>query len=130
MSSILSFIPLLLSIALYTSIVKLAAFLCQRARLSWRDACIFSLILLMVLGAGTLFNRLSGNAVPLPVAIAAGLVIQVGIGAWYLAPRARTQGGEPLSVKGAAMLALIAYVLIASLALLAGVATMSLRAPH
>jgi hypothetical protein len=117
-----SFVPLLLSVALYTSIVKLSAFLYRRSRLSWRDACIFSLMLLMVLGAGTLLNRLSGNTVPLAVSIAAGMVIQVGIGAWYLAPRARTASGVPLDSKGAAMLALIAYVLIASLGLLAGVA--------
>jgi len=115
-----SFVPLLLSIALYTSIVKLAAFLYRRARLSWRDACIFSLILLMILGGGTLLNRLSGNAVPLVVSIAAGMVIQVGVGAWYLAPRVRAGSGEALGTKGAAMLALIAYVLIACLGLLVG----------
>ena len=118
----LSFLQLLLSTALYTSIVKLAAFLYKRSRLSWRDACIFSLILLMILGGGTLLNRLSGNAVPLVVSIAAGMVIQAGVGAWYLAPRARTATGEALGTKGAAMLALIAYVLIASLGLLAGLA--------
>ncbi|NGZ84488.1 hypothetical protein [Duganella aceris] len=115
-----SFVPLLLSVALYTSIVKLSAFLYRRALLSWRDACIFSLILLMILGGGTLLNRLSGNAVPLLVSIAAGLVIQAGVGAWYLAPRARTATGDALGTKGAAMLALIAYVLIASLGLLVG----------
>lgn len=127
MSSIPSFIPLLLSIALYTGIVKLAAFLYKRALLSWRDACIFSLILLMVLGAGTLLNRLSGNAIPLVVSIAAGMVIQVGIGAWYLAPRARTAAGAPLKTKGAAMLALIAYGLIAGLGVLAVIAVDALR---
>lgn len=117
-----SIFPLLLSIALYTSLVKLAAFLYKRALLSWRDACIFSLILLMVLGAGTLLNRLSGNAIPLLVSIVAGMVIQVGIGAWYLASRARSAGGEPLGSKGAAMLSLIAYGLIATLGLLAAMA--------
>ncbi len=122
-----SFVPLLLSIGLYTSIVKLAAFLCRRSRLSWRDACIFSLILLMILGGGTLLNRLSGNAVPLAISIAAGMVIQAGIGAWYLAPRARTATGEALGTKGAAMLALIAYVLTVSLGLLAGLLMTMLR---
>jgi hypothetical protein len=120
MFTMLSLVSLLLSTALYTSIVKFAAFLCQRARLSWRDACIFSLMLLMVLGAGTLLNLLAGNAIPLPVSIAAGMVIQVGIGAWYLAPRARKTDGEPLGTKGAALLALIAYFLIALIAILTG----------
>ncbi len=122
-----SIFPLLLSIALYTSLVKLAAFIYRRALLSWRDACIFSLILLAALGTGTLLNRLSDNAISLAVSVGAGMVIQVGIGAWYLAPRARTAGGEPQGTKGAAMLALIAYGLIAALGLLAGVAMMALR---
>jgi hypothetical protein len=127
MSSFPSIVPLLLSVALYTSINKLAAFLYKRARLSWRDACIFSLILLMVLGAATLLNRLSGNAVPVAVLIVAGLVIQTGIGAWFLAPRAQTAAGAPLGSRGGAVLAFIAYVLIGGVALLAGLAMNSLN---
>jgi hypothetical protein len=49
-------------------------------------------------------------------------VIQVGIGAWFLAPRARTASGEPLGGKGGAVLALIAYALMGGVALLAGLA--------
>ena len=98
MSSFPSIVPLLVSVALYTSINKLAAFLYKRARLSWRDACIFSLILLTVLGAATLLNRLSGNVVPIAVLVVAGLVIQAGIGAWFLAPRARNADGAPLGL--------------------------------
>jgi hypothetical protein len=127
MSSFPSFVPLLLSVALYTSLVKLAAFLYRRALLSWRDACIFSLILLMVLGAGTLLNRLSGNAVPVALLVAAGLVIQVGIGAWFLAPRACSASGEPLGSKGGAMLALIAYALIVGLGALVALAMLNLN---
>ena len=127
MSSFPSIVPLLLSVALYTSINKLAAFLYKRTRLSWRDACIFSLILLMVLGTATLLNRLSGNVVPVAVLIVAGLVIQTGIGAWFLAPRARTAAGEPLGSKGGALLALIAYVLMGGVALLAGLAMNNLN---
>lgn len=127
MSSTLNFLQLLLSVALYTGIVKFAAFLYQRTLLSWRDACIFSLMLLMVLGAGTLINLLSGKTVPLTLSIAAGMVIQVGIGAWYLAPRARTADGVALGSKGAAMVALIAYGLIAALAILVGMLALSLH---
>ena len=120
MSSFPSIVPLLLSVALYTSINKLAAFLYNRARLSWRDACIFSLILLTVLGTATLLNRLSGNAVPLGVLVAAGLVIQAALGAWFLASRGHRATGEPLGSKGGAVVALIAYALMVSLGVLAG----------
>jgi hypothetical protein len=119
MSSFPSIVPLLVSVALYTSINKLAAFLYKRARLSWRDACIFSLILLTVLGLGTLLNRLSGNAVPLAVLVAVGLVIQVGLGAWFLSSRARTAAGAPVGSKGGAVMALIAYALMVGLGVLA-----------
>ena len=127
MSSFPSIVPLLVSVALYTSINKLAAFLYKRARLSWRDACIFSLILLTVLGTATLLNRLSGNVVPIAVLVAAGLVIQAGIGAWFLAPRAHTAAGAPLGSKGGATLAVIAYALMGGVALLAGLAMNNLN---
>ena len=81
----------------------------------------------MVLGTATLLNRLSGNVVPVAVLIVAGLAIQTGIGAWFLAPRARTAAGEPLGSKGGALLALIAYVLMGGVALLAGLAMNSLN---
>lgn len=127
MSSFPSVVPLLVSVVLYTSINKLAAFLYKRARLSWRDACIFSLILLAVLGLGTLLNRLSGNAVPLAVLVAAGLVIQVFLGAWFLASRAGSVTGAPLGSKGGAVVALIAYALMVSLGLLAGTVLTALQ---
>lgn len=127
MSSFPSIVPLLLSVVLYTSVNKLAAFLYKRARLSWRDACIFSLILLMVLGTATLLNRLSGNVVPIVVLVVAGLVIQAGIGAWFLAPRAHTAGGAPLGTRGGAVLAVIAYALMGGVALLAGLAMNNLN---
>ena len=120
MSSFPSIVPLLLSVALYTSLVKLAAFLYKRALLSWRNACIFSLILLVVLGLGTLANRLSGNAVPLVLLVAFGLVIQVALGAWFLASRARSATGGPLGSKDGAIVALIAYALTVSLGVAAG----------
>ncbi|MYN41895.1 hypothetical protein GTP55_21285 [Duganella sp. FT109W] len=110
-----SFLFLLLIVALYAGSVKLAALLYKRARLSWRDASIFSLILLLLLGAGMLLNRLSGDVIPDLVAVAASVVIQVGIGAWYLAARARTLDGKPVGSKGAAMLSLIAYGLLVPL---------------
>jgi hypothetical protein len=112
MSSFVSILPLLGVVAFYTGIVKLAALLYKRARVSWRDACIFSLIVLVVLGAGTLLNRLSGDVIPDAVSLVACMVIQAGVGAWYLAARARTAAGAPLGNPGAAIIALIAYGLL------------------
>ena len=41
-------------VAFYTGLMKLAALIYKRARLSWREACIFSMMVLVVLGGGTL----------------------------------------------------------------------------
>jgi ABC-type uncharacterized transport system permease subunit len=123
----MSFFPLVFLIAAYTGMVKLAARLLRRTQLRWRDACIFSLIVLMVLGACALLNRLSGNTLPLPVSVAAGLIIQCGIGAWYLGPRARAADGAPLQARNGAMLALVAYGLVAAIGALCAVALIASR---
>lgn len=109
MSSLLALLGL---VGFYTSLVKLAALLYKRARLSWRDACIFSMMVLVVLGGGILLNRLSGDAIPDWLSLIACMVIQMGIGAWYLAPRGHNRSGDPLGSQGAAILALIAYALL------------------
>jgi len=54
------------------------------------------------------------------VLVAAGLVIQVALGAWFLAARARTAAGVLLGSKGGALVALMAYALMLSLGVLAG----------
>ena len=99
-------------VAFYTGLVKLAALLYKRARLSWRDACIFSMMVLVVLGGGMLLNRLSGDAIPDWLSLFACMVIQMGIGAWYFGPRGHSRAGEPLGSQGGAILALIAYSLL------------------
>lgn len=118
MPSFLPLIFLLVVVAVYTALVKLAALLYRRTRLSVRDACIFSLILLVVIGLGTLLNRLSGDVIPNGVAFFACLVIHAGVGAWYLATRARTAAGEPLGSQHGAYLSVLVYALVMPLVLL------------
>lgn len=108
----LSFLFLLLLVGGYTAIVKLAAFLLRQTRLGWRDACIFSLILLIIGGLCMLVARVTGNTPLAGAAFVLGIAAQAGAGAWYLGPRASTAAGRPLEVKGGALLALIASGLI------------------
>jgi hypothetical protein len=108
----LSFLSLLMVVAGYTAVVRLAAFLLRQTRLGWRDACIFSLILLIIGGLCMLLARVTGNTPVAGVAFAVGIAAQAGAGAWYLGPRARTAAGQPLGTKGGALLALIASGLI------------------
>lgn len=99
----------LMVVAFYTGTVKLAALLYKRTQLAWLHACVFSLMMLALLVGGAYLNHRSGYVVPDLVGIAATVVIQMGLGAWYFAVRARTAGGAPLGSHGAAKLALLAY---------------------
>jgi hypothetical protein len=110
-----SLLFLLIIVGLYASTFKLAALLLRRAHLRWREAVIISLMLMVGFGLGVLFNRLSGDIIPGFIGVAASLVIQVGVGAWYLASRAHRKDGQPLGSNSAAALALIAYAFLVPL---------------
>jgi hypothetical protein len=107
----------LMVLALYTGTVKLAALLYQRTRLGWLHACIFSVIMLALLVGGAYLNHLSDYIVPDLVGIAATVIIQMGVGAWYFAARARRADGTLLDSRGGATLALIAYGFLVPFAL-------------
>ncbi|MRX07218.1 hypothetical protein GJ697_05150 [Pseudoduganella sp. FT25W] len=113
-----SFVFLLIIIGLYASTFKLAALLYRRVRLRWRDAVILSLMLMVVFGLGVLFNRLSGDVIPDLIGLAATVVIQVGVCAWYLASRAHRPDGQPLGSNGAAAVGLIGYAFLVPLGFL------------
>lgn len=102
----------LMVLALYAGTVKLAALLYKRTRLGWLHAIVFSAMMLALLVGGAWLNHLSGDALPDVVGLAASVIVQMGLGAWYFAERARGADGAPLGSQRAAMLALAAFGLL------------------
>jgi hypothetical protein len=112
MSAILVLLPLLLVPFLYAALVKLAAFVFRRTKLSWKHALLFALMAFLVGVAGTLLNKATGSLLPLPLAALISFSIQLALGGWYLGSRASTQQGAPLAFKGGIVLSLVAHLMV------------------
>ena len=75
-------LPLIHGVAL-----KLAALLYRKSLLGWRDAVSFGMIDLPLLFLGALLSAALGPLSPGPVLVVAiGLLVQRGLGSWYLSP--------------------------------------------
>ena len=112
MSSIVVLLSLFLVPFLYAALVKLAALLFRRTKLSWKHALLFALMAFLVGVAGTLLNKTTGSLLPVPLAALIGLSIQLALGGWYLGSRASTQQGAPLAFKGGVVLSLVVYLIV------------------
>ena len=121
MSAILVLLPLFLVPFFYAALVKLAALLFRRTKLSWKHALLFGLMAFVVGVAGTLLNKATGSVLPLPLAALIGLSIQLALGGWYLGSRASTQQGAPLAFKGGVVLSLVAYLIVVIVGVIAAV---------
>jgi hypothetical protein len=127
MSFLASLLPAALMFALFAAVVKAAAFLFRRSRVAWRHALVYTLVL--IVGGVALRFALQALDISLALVPAAifGLVLQVGLGSWYFAGRARTRAGAPLGRQGAAILSAIIFVLLlAFTALMYGVSILLL----
>jgi hypothetical protein len=107
MSVFLTLLPLVGGLALLVALVKLAAWLYRRARLSWGHAAGY--VVLVVIGNATfgMLHKVSGVVLPLPLLFLVPLVFQALLGGWYLGSYARRADGAPLSFAQGALLAAI-----------------------
>jgi len=97
--SIFSFLPIFSMFAIYTSLVKLAAFLYKKTILSWKHAFIYSAAFIIVSTCYAVLNIFTGYQVPVPVTILAAFAMQLGFGAWYLGRKAQTANNGALGLK-------------------------------
>lgn len=112
MTSLVTLIPLVFSVALMVSIVKLAARLYRRTQISWGKALIY--VMLMIVGAATLglLGKVSGVAPPLPLLVVVSVSFHTLLAGWYLGSRAQTMDGSQLTFPRGVVLALIAFGLL------------------
>jgi hypothetical protein len=121
MSTLFSFVPLVLAVLLFGLFAKLAARILRRTNLTWSHALLFGVFAFLLGAAGTLLNKFSGFTLPLPVAVLAALLLQLGFGGWYFGPRATNQAGMPVMFRGGVVLALITYLLVIVLGIMVAV---------
>lgn len=112
MSSLISFLPILFVPVLYALLVKLAAVLLRRTKLSWKHAFLFGLLALVVGAIGTFGNLALGHTLPALLVGIVGIAIQLSLGGWYFGPRAKNKEGEPIGFTRGMLLSLIALGIV------------------
>lgn len=121
MSFAISLLPIALAPCFYAVLVKLAAFIVRRTKLRWSQAFIYGVLAVVAAGIGAVLNVATGSLLPLPVALLAGLALQLLLGGWYFGSRAVNAAGSTIEFKGGVILSLVAYVLAFNLGILAAV---------
>jgi hypothetical protein len=112
MTSVLTLLPLALSLVLLTAFVKLAAFIRRRTRLAWKHGFAYVFIVLLVVLAFRLALSSTGFVVPALLAGVFGLLLQLALGSFYFATRATTPDGVPIGRSGGAQVAGIFFGLV------------------
>ncbi|MCG2594476.1 hypothetical protein LZ009_16990 [Ramlibacter sp. XY19] len=127
MQSLLTLLPLTLSVALMTALVKLAARLYRRTNLSWLRA--FGYVILLLVGSvgATLIARLGGNSTPLPLALAFGLAAHLLLGGWYFGRFAYAQDGNRIGFPRGAILGIVFAATLAGSAMVPALVLLAVR---
>ena len=112
MSSAIAFAPLALLPVVLTVSIKSAAWVFRRTQLAWWYALAYGLMASVVNMAGMVTARWPGASIPPLWMAVIGLVVVLGLGGWYLGPRARTAQGVALGFRGGVALCLIAWALL------------------
>jgi len=110
MSILFAFLPLVVFVTIPSIIVKLAARL-TRTKLSWQHCFVFGAIVALASVVGRVMSTVTVIALPMPVAILFGAVINVGLGVWYFNSRALDKEGRHLATKRRVKL-MIVYLLL------------------
>ena len=121
MIAIFLLLQLAFMVVLYAALAKLAARLLRRTQLSWKHSFAYGAIAVLAGTIGTVIHQSLGGVLPLPVALALGIGMQLGIGGWFLGSRALTASGEQVGFKGGVLLSLVATGIILAFGILAGV---------
>jgi hypothetical protein len=112
MNTLISLVPLLCFLTLYTGLVKLGALVYARTQLQWRHALVFSGFNLVCAVVGRYTKTQTYFELPLLVAPLVALTILVAFGSWYFGTRARRRTGEPLGMRRAVFLVVIVYGIV------------------
>jgi hypothetical protein len=118
-------IQVVLSLVVFSALIKLSAHVYKRTRLAWKHAFVFCFISIAITAFGKLLKLPELQWLPVSFVALLGLCTQATIAGWYLGRHATTNDGEPLLFRGGLMLWLVslavAIVLIAVLALVVAI---------
>lgn len=109
MSAFATQLPFLLLIpVMYAALVKAAALILHRIKLSWKHALLFGLLAMVVGATFTFANLAARQVVPASLTALFGVAVQLALGSWYFKDRARLASGSSVGIVRGALLPLIA----------------------
>lgn len=116
MTALVMSLPLLLTPLLYAALIKVAAFILRRIKVSWKHALLFVLLAMVVGAMGAFANLATDRVIPAPLVGLISVAVQLALGSWYFKDRARLVSGAPVGLGRGALLALIAIAFVVVLA--------------
>ena len=114
----LGIVPLFVVGVLYAAGLKLSARILRFRGVSWGQAFLFALLVVVVSAVGRFFAPFLGIDLPLPAGLALGVGVQLGLAAWYFRDRLAGSGGASPGWLGGVKLCGLALVFVALAGLL------------
>lgn len=130
MSILLPLLFAVLIVATAAALVKLAAVLLRRTRVTWMHALAFGGILLVLTLVGRLAEPLWIPSVPQPIPALVGIALNLAIGTWFFSTRATTAEGQVIGRRGALKLTALMLVLMLAIGVLGGFVSGLLSSPQ
>ncbi len=115
MDLILSLFPLALAVAIFGGVVKLAAKLLKRTKVTWAQGVNLGIILLVVTVIKRVIDMQTMISMPPVLGFLMGTLAALSIGAWYLGKRARNLEGEAIGLRNGLKLAGISIGIVFAL---------------
>jgi hypothetical protein len=130
---LISFLPIALSLCLYTSFIKWGARLFRKTKITWKASFLYVVGLLLFVVLWQIFLRSLEINLPISAALIAGLILNISYGVWFFSKFAKTSSDEPINPIAAAKLTGVIFGLAVGTCLLLWlIATVLLHfsAPH
>ena len=117
MNSPLAFIPLLTLLlivpSIYGLIIKLSARILKNDGVTWKSGFLFGLIVIIILLLVRVVLHFSGLSMPVILAFAVSLIINLLVGGWFFSEKAKNSTGENVGWIGGIKLSGISYGILA-----------------
>ena len=108
--SFIIFIALML--CLFAALVKFAALILRRTRVSWKHSFIYVLMIFGIMIVIRMLFLFIHFSLPIAVSIALAFMFHVAIGGWFFARRATSSKGDPVGWRGGALLSAVTFVVM------------------
>lgn len=121
MKSMLALVPLIVMFTIVPTIFalscKFSAFMLRRRVVYWKHCFTVAYILLLMSIAINAIINLSGLIIHPSIIIVIALIVQLGVGSWFLSQRASYSNGQKVGFRGGTEIIFLTLAIVAGIAL-------------